>query len=219
MTEYKLKPGKIIPASYDPVFKALLTADECREYLADLIHIVTKIPKEIIMKDMEIKNSEYMKTHVREKGKVSDLIVDVENNRINLECNMEYYEGLFSKNNAYQHKLAAEQLLVGENWVDQKKIIQINFDFFTKFDERMIIKFMIMDEERHIIETEKFEKYHVNLDLIRKLYYNKHEKLNKEQKRLLLLAVDDKKEIEKIAWGDDTMEKAKEKLVGLSEDT
>ncbi|MBE6153054.1 MAG: hypothetical protein E7166_02340 [Firmicutes bacterium] len=217
--EFKLKPGKIIPATYDPVFKALLTADECREYLADLIHLVTKIPKDEIMENMEIKNSEHMKSHIREKGKVSDLIVDVDNNRINLECNMEYYDGLFSKNNAYQHKLAAEQLLVGENWVDEKKIIQINFDMFTKFDERTIIKFMIMDEERHIVETKNFEKYHVNLDLIRKLYYNDNKKLSNEQKRLLLLAVDDKKDIEKIVKGDDTMEKAKNKLVGLSEDT
>lgn len=218
MAELKLEPGKVIPASYDPVFKILLTAEECREYLADLIHIVTKIPRDVIMKDMEIKNIEHMKSHVRAKGKVSDLIVDVENNRINLECNRKYYDGLFSKNNAYQHKLAAEQLLAGENWVDEKKIIQINFDYFTKFDERTIIKFMIMDVERHKIETENYEKHHVNLDLIYDLYYNKHKKLSKEQKRLLLLTVDDKKEIEKIVEGDDTMEKAKDKLVGLSED-
>jgi len=65
----------------------------------------------------------------------------------------------------------------------------------------------------------KKEKYHVNLDLIHKLYYLEDKKLSKEQKRLLLLAVDDKKDIEKIVKGDDTMEKAKNKLAGLSEDT
>ncbi len=218
MAEFKLKPGNVIPASYDPVFKALLTAEECREYLADLIHIVTKIPKAVIMKDMEIKNSEHMKSHVKEKGKVSDLIVDVENNRINLECNREYYDGLFSKNNAYQHKLAAEQLLAGENWVDEKKIIQINFDYFSRFDERTIIKFMIMDVERNLIETENYEKYHVNLDLILGMYYNKNDKLSKEEKKLLLLALNTKKEIEEIVKGDDVMEKAGKKLTELSED-
>ena len=218
MTQYKLEEGKIIPASYDPVFKALLTAEECREYLADIINTITQIPKDVIMNNMEIKNSEHIKNHVKEKGKVSDLIIDIEKNRINLECNKEYYEGLFEKNNAYQHKLAAEQLLVGENWIDEKKIIQINFDFFTKFDERTIIKFMIVDVERNLVETENFEKYHVNLDLIYKLYYNKTRKLSKEEKELLLLTVDDKLEIEKIVRGDDTMEKAKDKLVELSND-
>ena len=96
-----------------------------------------------------------MKDNIREKRKTSDLIVDVENNRINLECNLDYYEGLFSKNNAYQHKLAAEQFLVGSDYIEEKKIIQINFDMFTRFDERKIIKFLIMDPERQIVETEK----------------------------------------------------------------
>ena len=132
--------------------------------------------------------------------------------------NKEYYEGLFSKNNAYQHKIASEQFLSGESYLEEKKIIQINFDMFTKFDERKIIKFMIMDTERHIIEDANYEKYHVNLDLINKLYYNEDE-LSKEDRELLLLTMEDVRDIEDIVRDDDTMKKAKEKLVDLSEDT
>ena len=131
--------------------------------------------------------------------------------------NKEYYEGLFSKNNAYQHKIASEQFLSGESYLEEKKIIQINFDMFTKFDERKIIKFMIMDTERHIIEDPNYEKYHVNLDLINKLYYNKNE-LSKEDRELLLLTMEDVRDIEDIVRDDDTMKKAKEKLENLSED-
>ena len=213
-----MQKDKVIPATFDPVFKALLTSEECREYLADLIHIVTKIPKKDIVDNIVIKNSEHMNNNANEKRKISDLIVDVLNNRINLEINKEYYEGLFSKNNAYQHKIASEQFLSGESYLEEKKIIQINFDMFTKFDERKIIKFMIMDTERHIIEDANYEKYHVNLDLINKLYYNKNE-LSKEDRELLLLTMEDVREIEKIVEDDDTMKKAKEKLVDLSEDT
>ena len=213
-----MKKDKVIPATFDPVFKALLTSEECREYLADLIHIVTKIPKKDIVDNIVIKNSEHMNNNANEKRKISDLIVDVLNNRINLEMNKEYYEGLFSKNNAYQHKIASEQFLSGESYLEEKKIIQINFDMFTKFDERKIIKFMIMDTERHIIEDPNYEKYHVNLDLINKLYYNKNE-LSKEDRELLLLTMEDVRDIEDIVRDDDTMKKAKEKLVDLSEDT
>ena len=60
--------------------------------------------------------------------------------------------------------------------------------------------------------------YHVNLDLINKLYYNEDE-LSKEDRELLLLAMEDVSEIEDIVRDDDTMKKAKEKLVDLSEDT
>ena len=212
-----MKKDKVIPATFDPVFKALLTSEECREYLADLIYIVTKIPKKNIVDNIVIKNSEHMNNKANEKRKISDLIVDVLNNRINLEMNKEYYEGLFSKNNAYQHKIASEQFLSGESYVEEKKIIQINFDMFTKFDERKIIKFMIMDTERHIIEDANYEKYHVNLDLINKLYYNEDE-LSKEDRELLLLTMEDVRDIEDIVRDDDTMKKAKEKLENLSED-
>ncbi len=213
-----IKKGEIIPAVYDPVFKALLTSEECRDYLADLINIVTKIPKEVIKDNVIIRNSEHMNRKAREKKKTSDLIVDVLNNRINLEMNKDYYEGLFSKNNAYQQKIAAEQFISGEDYIEEKKIIQINFDMFTKFDERVIIKFKIMDEERKLVENENYEKYHVNLDKVKRIYYNEKKELTKEEKALLLLTMKDIKEIEKIVEGDDTMEKAKEKLVDLSED-
>jgi len=191
MTKIKLEKGKIIPATFDPVFKALLTSEECREYLADLINIVTKIQKEEITNNLVIKNSEHMKSNVREKNKISDLIVDVLDNRINLECNLDYYEGLFSKNNAYQHKLAAEQFITGQDYIEEKKIIQINFDMFTKFDERQIIKFVIMDPERKIVETEKYEKHRVNLDLISKKYYNEKEKLSSEEKQVVINMLND----------------------------
>jgi len=76
-----------------------------------------------------------------------------------------------------------------------------------------------MDPERQIVETEKYEKYHVNLDLIYKLYYNEHKELSNEEKKLLLLTVDNKKTLENIVKGDRVMEKAKNKLVDLSEDS
>lgn len=93
----RLKEGEVIPALYDPVFKALLTDERCKDYLVDLINIVTKIPKELIKNNLEYRNTEHTKNNVKEKGKISDLIVDVLNNRINLEMNMNYYEGVIEK--------------------------------------------------------------------------------------------------------------------------
>jgi len=208
----------IIPATFDPIFKTLLTSEECRDYLADIISYITKIPREDIINNIIIKNNELMKNKVYEKKKTTDLIIDILNCRINLEMNKEYYDGVFSKNNSYQHKIAAEQFLVGQNYIEEKKIIQINFDVFTtRFDERPIIKFMIIDVERNILETENYEKYHVNLDLIEKMNYNK-EKLRREEKELLLLTMDNIDEINSLVKGDSTMEKVRDKIIQLSED-
>ena len=49
MKEVKLEEGRIIPATYDPVFKALLTSEECREYLQQ------KLEKELL-EEIETKN-------------------------------------------------------------------------------------------------------------------------------------------------------------------
>ena len=213
----KIDKTKVIPATFNPVFKALLTNKECKEYLADLINIVTKIPKKEILNNLVIRNSELMNNNVKEKRKVTDLIVDVLNNRINLEMNKEYYNGLFSKSDAYHHKIAAEQFLSGEDYIEERKIIQINFNVFSKFDERIIIKFKMMDLERNLVESENYEKYHVNLEVIKNKYYNK-EKISREEKILLLLMLENKKEIDNLVRGDDTMEKARKVLEDLSED-
>ena len=49
---------RVIPATFDPVFKSLLTNENNRGYLEDLISYVTKILKEIISKNMVVVNNQ-----------------------------------------------------------------------------------------------------------------------------------------------------------------
>src|SRR5699024_10532822 len=94
-----------------------------------------------------------------------------------------------------------------------------NFDCFTYFDERIVVKFQIVDQERGKIESENYEKYHVSLANVRKKYYNEGiEKLTRFEKCLLLLTMERKEEIEKISEGDDTLKEAKERLEEMSRD-
>jgi len=213
-----MEKNKIIEATFDPVFKALLSDEKCKEYLADLIHMCTKIPKKEIINNVVIKNSELMNNKALEKRKMSDLIVEVTRNIIILEMNREKYDGWMQKDITYQNKVSAEQFLKGEEYTDEKKIIEINFNNFHMFDNRPIIKFQMIDKERLLIENENYERYHVNLALIRKKYYNKEE-LSKEEKELLMLTINNISELNEIVGDDNTMKKASEKLIDLSEDT
>lgn len=213
-----MEKNKIIEATFDPVFKALLSDENCREYLADLIHMCTKIPKEEIIRNVIIKNSELMNNKSKEKRKTADLIVEVTRNIIILEMNREKYDGWMQKDISYQNKVSSEQFLRGEEYTDELKVIEINFNNFHMFDERPIIKFQMIDKERLLIENENYERYHVNLALIRKKYYNK-EKLSKEEKELLMLTINNISELNEIVGEDGTMKKASEKLKDLSEDT
>lgn len=102
--------------------------------------------------------------NINKKRKVTDLVLDVQNNIINLEMNNSYYYGLIKRNDIYLNTLRS--LNLREKYSSLKKVIQISFDNFYLYDERTLIKFVIMDEERYIKETENFEKYHINLKVL-----------------------------------------------------
>lgn len=119
------------------------------------------------------------------------MLIELENNIINLEMNKYYYEGLFNKNDRYVTKLKEGMISKKERFAEEKKVIQINFNNFDMFDERVIIKFKMMDPERHLIRSDYMrvtdtEIYYVNLKRVRQKYYNKEElrKISKGSKEM-----------------------------------
>ena len=131
---------RIIPMIYDVVFKSVLQDKESEDYLIDIISNITGIKKDYMKGNIVFKNSELPKNNIKEKGKATDLIVELKENIINLEMNKNYYEGLYDKNDGYLDKIKDGVLTMGQTFPRRRKIIQINFDNFEVFDERIIIK-------------------------------------------------------------------------------
>lgn len=213
---------RIIPMIYDVVFKSVLQDKESEDYLIDIISNITGIKKDYMKGNIVFKNSELPKNNIKEKGKTTDLIVELKENIINLEMNKNYYEGLYDKNDGYLDKIKDGVLTMGQTFPRRRKIIQINFDNFEVFDERIIIKFVMMDVERGLIRSDyvyssDIEIYHVNLKKIRKMYYNK-DKLNKFEKELLLMTIDDEKELNNISKGCKEMENVVKKISKVSKE-
>ena len=213
---------RIIPRIYDVVFKSVLQDKESEDYLIDIISNITGIKKDYMKGNIVFKNSELPKNNIKEKGKATDLIVELKENIINLEMNKNYYEGLYDKNDGYLDKIKDGVLTMGQTFPRRRKIIQINFDNFEVFDERIIIKFVMMDVERGLIRSDyvyssDIEIYHVNLKKIRKMYYNK-DKLNKFEKELLLMTIDDEKELNNISKGYKEMENVVKKISKVSKE-
>ena len=213
--KYKEK-GLIVPGVYDKVFKAIMQDNTCREYLIEILFELTKLPKEYIKENLIIKNSELPLERLKEKQKITDIIVEIQNNIINLEMNNFYYKGLIERNDMYLNEL--RKLYFDKDYTDIPKIIQINFNNFKKHGNRSIMKFVIMDEETHIKETEYYEKYHIYLKRINEKYYN-NEKLIRLEKLMLLLILDKKEELEKVLAEDEVMKSVGEKIITLSEDS
>ena len=190
---------KIIPMTYDKVFKGVLESAEVREYLISIISEITKIPKEALKEDMRFKNSEMKVSAISEKRKILDLVVEIKDCVINLEMNKYYYEGLMDRNHGYVSKIRESMVKEGEGYDDIKKVIQINFDDYNKYkpDERMVIKFEMLDEERKVKEGVEIESYRVILPNVKEKYYNEGIR-DKLTEKLVIMTMEDSKELERI---------------------
>lgn len=202
---------EIIPGTFDVVFKAVLTSN--KEYLAEIINVVTNIPKEEIIKNGIIVNSEYIKNNIKEKEKKSDLIIKIDENIINLEMDRNYYEGVERKNNKYIHKIV--------NIYEDKKVVQINFVNYKNKEEikgpRKIIRKYVFQDEYGNIEEYGIEKYKIDLEYLKEIYYNK-DKLTRSEKLFMMLKESKRDRLKEISEGDLMMKKVYNKLEELSED-
>lgn len=211
---------KVITMTQDAVFKSVLQDKNCEDYLVDIISGITRLKRRYVKDNLVFKNSELAKDEVVEKGKITDLLVELRDNIINLEMNKKYYDGLFDKNDRYLDKLKDGLVMKGEKYGIQRKVIQINFDNFEIFDDRIIIKFKMMDKEKGLIRSDYLlstdvEIYHVNLKRVKYMYYNKCN-LSKLQKEFLIMTLDSLKELTKVTKGYKEMEEVTKKISKLT---
>ena len=184
---------------------------------------ILNIDKEYILDNLVYKNTEHTKLSKKDKRKISDLIVEVENMKINLEMNKGYYKSFTHKNNMYIYRLILGSIKEKEEYIDYDKIIiQVNFDVKLKFRDKLITKFEMIEKETgkkrcNYIESDDPIIYHVNLSKIKDTYYNK-DKLNTFERELALMILDNKRELKEVSEGDDAMDKVNEKICKLSDD-
>lgn len=138
--------------------------------MIDIISGITGLPKANLKKAMTFVDSE----HRISSKKISDLVVEVKDNVINLEMNNTYYKKLVDRNFEYIAKLKSN--LIGESYNKIRKVIQINFDNFNRYNgDRVVIKFEMRDE-KGIKEGVPLESYHVILPNVKEKYYNENNK-------------------------------------------
>ena len=215
LREELIRKGEVLPATEDVVFKNLIM--ESPNYLIIILEYFLGIDKEIIRKNMHLENTILPVSNAKEKKKVTDIIVRVERNVVNLEMNASYYEGLINRNIDYILKGKTEANFSVENYDDNYIGIQINFDLDWQYDDREIIKFVLMDPEREIVLSENLIIYNINLLKFREKYYNNDE-LSEFERAITLLTLTKREDIEKISEGVEGLMEAKEEIKKLSDD-
>ena len=204
---------KIIPMTNDRVFKSVLSSIEARDYLIDIISGITGLPKANLKNDMTFVDSEHRISSKNESKKISDLVVEVKDNVINLEMNNTYYKKLVDRNFEYIAKLKSN--LIGESYNKIRKVIQINFDNFNRYnDDRVVIKFEMRDE-KGIKEGVSLESYHVILPNVKEKYYNENNKDDLIGKLVIFVAERDE-ELQKLIDKHIELRPVGKKLVEIS---
>ena len=207
----ELRKKEVIPGTFDAVFKAVLTEEN--EVLAEIIELVIGIPKEEVIKNGVIINSEYVRENIIETDKKSDLLISIGDNVINLEMDRRYYSGSNKKNNKYIHKIV--------NHYNPKNTVQICFTSYKEGEElkgekKSIRKYMFQDSDGNV-EDYGLEKYKIDLEYIENKYYNNDE-LTRREKIFLMFKESNREILKEISKGDKIMDKIYKRLDKLSED-
>ena len=207
----ELRKKEVIPGTFDAVFKAVLTEE--KEVLAEIIELVIGIPKEEVIKNGVIINSEYVRENIIETDKKSDLLISIGDNVINLEMDRRYYTGSNKKNNKYIHKIV--------NHYNPKNTVQICFTSYKEGEElkgekKSIRKYMFQDSDGNV-EDYGLEKYKIDLEYIENKYYNNDE-LTRREKIFLMFKESNREKLKEISKGDNIMDKIYKRLDKLSED-
>jgi len=216
----KTKDTELLLCTYDCMFKSVMLDPDNVDYLVGYINMITKLPIDIIKKNIKIENIEHTIENKKDKKLKSDIIVSIGKLYINIEMNKDYYDGLFLKNSAYTHKISSSMYNVGDDFSSEFRIYQINFDNFTRFNgKKEIYKFIMKEEDTNEILDESYINYHVDLEYIYNTCYNKSvNKLSKFERYCLMLMADTKEFASKVSGDDKVMNKVRDKIEVLSED-
>lgn len=218
---------KIIPMTYDIVFKKVWGDPEGIKRLTLLLSICLGIPYEELLGNIEIIESEKRNRRKKEKIQKNDIVVKVKlsyNSKINIELNARIGNGILDRNVSYISHIFSSQI---ENREDYKKIepvIQINFnkEEIDKKSREIIDKYYIQNSNNHKL-TEKFQIWCINIEKCYEIWYNKKEEEYSEYERAIiklgsLIRVDNIEEFKEVLGGISMNEELKSEIEETVED-
>ena len=208
--------GEIIPATYDSVFKCIMQDFDLKDYIA---YIISNTNGRIIdVDDMIFVNTESTKNTIFDKVNVSDIIIEIDSNKISLEMNKKDSKKLRNRNKAHFYDEALKTINVSYRLGKEKYFEQINFDNIFIKDELISIYKRINIKSGEEDESEKnLTKYRINMANVYKKYYTDGEELTRFEKAIGILTFKKIEDLRKIAKGDKMLMKVVKKLEDLCE--
>ena len=198
----------------DIVFKNTLCVEEHKGLLKWLLESCLDIKIDnLILKDKELsKNTKYS------KGRVVDLLIESDNKMFNVEINNRPHDYNNDRNLGYLANLYGKSIDKSNDYKKINSCIQLNITSGKK-DIELKSKYLLVDtlNESKNIWTDNFIIYEMNVDLLKKLYYNKDIKSINKYKPVIMLTLN-KEELEEFSLGDERIMEYKDKVNELNSD-
>ena len=197
---------------YDRAFKEVMLKEDNLSLLKSIIEHILKIKIE----EISIVNVEKLRGNVHIKGQRLDLNIKTKYDRINVEINSTKKDYLHTRNFSYIADTYSHDVLVGGNYDESIRFIQINLSYELNKNIDPISKYKIVNEKGKEYVS-NFYIYEVNMEYYLNLWYNNNEKeINKEY--LLIMLGLEKEELTKLANKNKVVSKYMEDLNKVNEE-
>ena len=202
---------KYYTCKYDRAFKEIMLKQGNLELLKYYLEYILKVE----IKKMKINNVELINGNLNTRGKRLDLYLETNAGKINVEVNAENKNYVHTRNLAYICNIYQNHTLIGKEYDQNTKIIQINFSYGLK-KKKAIYKYEIKNEDNENF-VYNFEIYEINMEYFMKNWYNRNEEEIEKYKYFIMLSLE-KEELKELSKKDKVVEKYMEDLNEINRD-
>jgi len=191
---------KFYTCKYDRVFKEVMLSKENEELLKWFLEDILKVSIE----SMEINTIEMNSGNINVKRKYVDVMLKTNVGKIEIEVNACNEEYVHPRNMTYLCNIYSNHVLVGEDYSEEVPIIQINFNYGLKDNEKLRIYKMQDKSKKEYVKN--FTIYEINMEYYKKIWDNKSEEEINKNKYYIMLDLE-KEELKKISKKDKVVER------------
>ena len=203
---------KYYTCKYDRAFKEVFLKESNKDLLKALLEKVLNVE----IKELQIKPNERNQENLNIKRKTYDALVKTEKEKIEIEVNANADKKYINPRNlSYICDLYSHHTLKGEKYDEKTQIVQINFSYNLKDEERIREYYVQDNSNKKFVENIKIIE--INMDYFVNMWYTKNEKEIDENKILIMLGLEGK-ELKNLSKEDKVVSKYMEELNKINED-
>ena len=195
---------------YDKAFKEIMMKKENFNILKKVLESIL----EVTIEKIELQPLHIPTGNIHLKGKEVDLLVVTNQGKIEVEVNTYYNDYVRVRNFSYITNIYNNQVTVGDKYSEDTNVIQINLNYGIP-DTKYKRIYKVRDEEgKEYIKN--FYIYEINMEKLKKIWYDKNE-LEIEKNKYLLMLDMEIKDIKKLPK-DKVVKEYMEKIEKLNND-